>query len=157
MAWILPILRRYFPIADGSIKHPRSNSGSKLLYSLTHKRSIVSLVILQPITGDIEVLEVPCLTVEVPELIEGRVFLNQYTQAITVGILDSVICPAHLSALTKYPLLTASFEVFLPHACSPPLWEHPARFPKNVPQKRSWPVLGKFTLMDLGNVIARKP
>lgn len=43
-------------VTYGSIEHPRTNSRSKLLYPVTSQRPIVPLVILQPITRDIEVL-----------------------------------------------------------------------------------------------------
>ena len=52
-------------------------------------------------------------------------------QQVGIGVLDGVIRPAHLSALTQHPLLTSTLEVLLPHVGSPPLWEHPASIPKN--------------------------
>ena len=39
-------------------------------------------------------------------------------QQISIGILDSIIRSAHLSALANHPLFTPTLEVFLPHTCT---------------------------------------
>jgi len=61
--------------------------------------------------------------------------------------LNSVIGTADLSTLGKDTLLTATFEVFLPHPAKPPVVEHSAarpHFPKNTSQKRIWGISGGF-------------
>ena len=65
------------------------------MYSFTSQRTVVPLVVLQSITGDIEVLEVPGLTIEVPELIVGRVFLSEYSQGITILLLEHHCVGSH--------------------------------------------------------------
>ena len=67
-------------------------------------------------------------------------------ETCTLGILDSVIRPAHLSALAQHPLLASTLEVLLPHVGSPPLWEHPASIPKSSPQKQSQLTFGDWGL-----------
>ena len=56
-------------------------------------------------------------------------------QQVSIGILDGIIHPAHLSTFAQHPFLVSALKVLLPHVGSPPLWEHPASSPKAVPKK----------------------
>lgn len=63
-------------VTDFSVQRPNTNSRDELLYSFASQRTIVPLVVLQAFPGDVEVLEIPGLAIEVPELIVGRIFLR---------------------------------------------------------------------------------
>ena len=54
------------------------------MYPITQQRSVITLIMFQPIPGNIKLLHLLGLAVEVPKLIERRVFCQKLPLGITI-------------------------------------------------------------------------
>ena len=65
-------------VADRGVQHPLTNTRRKLLNSISEQRTVVTLIALHAIPGDVIGLHVPVLAVEVPKLVDGRILRQQH-------------------------------------------------------------------------------
>ena len=73
-------------IADGGIQHACPNGRCKLLNTISKQRTVVALVVIEAITGNVVGLHLSVLAEEIAKLMDGWITLKQHAAFIAIPV-----------------------------------------------------------------------